>query len=365
LIKTKFTRKQFVFSSKDEKFKVSEKRVDNNNILSYVSEGFNWDINNIDMDKLFNSAHLIKIIGKWGYHLMGIVIVSAIFGVIFSSATFITPQYDSHAVAYPANIEPYSDESETEQMLQILGSQDIVDSMISKFDLAMHYDIDPDYKYFKTVLYNTYHEHVNISKTPYESVQIEISDHDPDTAALMVSAILNFYDSKIAYLHKTKSTEVIEMYGFQLMKKRMVLDSLKGILYKLGTEQGLIDFGSQPQEIMRGFLGTVDGNSNTKINTKEVDRLLKNMEKGSGQLIEVIQMIRDEARTYVDIKLDYEMAVRFTDSKLSYSNIISYPYASDKKSYPIRWLIVVIVSLSSFIMALLIIFFLENNKKQS
>ena len=313
------------------------------------------------MDKLFNSAHLINIITKWGFHLLGIVIVSAILAGIFSGAAFITPKYDSHAIVYPANIEPYSDESETEQMLQILNSQDIVDSMINKFDLATHYEINPEYKYFKTALYNTYHEHVNISKTPYESVRIEISDRSPDTAAMMVIAMLKFYDSKISSMHKTKSAEVIEMYEFQLLKKRKGLDSLKNILYKLGTEQGLIEYEYQSQEIMRGYLGTTDGNN--KINKKEVDKLLENMEKGSGQLIEVVQMIQDESRSYVEVKLDYEMAVRFNDSHLSYSNIISYPYASDKKSYPIRWLIVVIVSLASFVMALLIIFFLENKRK--
>lgn len=317
------------------------------------------------MDKLFNSAHLINLITKWRYHLLAIVVIAAILAVIFSGPTFITPLYKSHAIAYPANVEPYSDESETEQMLQILNSQDIVDSMVRKFDLPKHYEINPEYKYFKTALYDIYHEHVSINKTPYESVFIEISDRSPDTASMMVTSLLKFYDHKIARLHKTKSLEVIEMYEIQLMKKRLGLDSLKQILYKLGTEQGLIEYGSQSQEIMRGYLGTVDGANKSQINSKEVERLLKNMQKGSGQLIEVVQMIQDEARSYVDVKLDLEMAMRFFDSNLTYSNIVSYPYPSDKKSYPIRWLIVTIVSLASFVMALLVIFFLENKKKQS
>lgn len=316
------------------------------------------------MDKLFNSAHLINLIARWRYHLLAIVIVSAILAAVFSSATFITPLYKSKAVAYPANVEPYSDESETEQMLQILGSQDIVDSVIKKFDLAKHYKINPEYKYYKTALYNTYHEHVSISKTPYESVQIEVSDRNPDTASLMVTAILNFYDRKISQLHKSKSLEVIDMYNIQLTKKRIVLDSLKNILYKLGTEEGLIEYGFQSQELMRGYLGTIDGGNQSKINSKEVERLLANMEKGSGQLIEVVQMLQHEARSYVDVKIDYEMAIRFYDSNLTYSNIITYPFPSDKKSYPIRWLIVAIASLASFVMALMIIFFIENKKKQ-
>lgn len=317
------------------------------------------------MDKLFNSAHLVNLIAKWKYHLLAIIIISAVLSMIFSGPSFITPLYDSHAIAYPANVEPYSDESETEQMLQIISSQDIIDSMVKHFDLPKHYDINPKYKYFKTALYDTYHEHVSISKTPYESIRIEVSDRNPDTASMMVTALLNFYDKKIANLHKTKSKEVIKMYQRQLKEKRAGLDSLKRELIRLGTEEGLLEYESQSQEIMKGYLGTIDGNSNSKINKKEVDRLRKNMEKGSGLLIELVQMIEFEAASYVDVKLDYEMAQRFHNSELTYSNIVSPPYASDKKSFPIRWLIVALVTMATFVMSLLIIFFIEDNKKKT
>ncbi|MBU2553856.1 MAG: hypothetical protein KKF98_05300 [Bacteroidetes bacterium] len=314
------------------------------------------------MDKFFNSAHLVSIIAKWKFHLLLIIGISILLAVIFTGPKFITPMYKSYGVAYPANIEPYSEESETEQMLQILNSKSIVDSMIAKFNLAKHYDINPDYKYFKTVLVDTYYDNVRISKTPYESVRIEVMDKSPDTAALMVEAVLGFYDQKVASLHKSKYREVVQMYSSQLERKRATLDSLKQILFVLGTEQGIIQYEYQSQEIMRGYLKTMDGSA-AKVNSKEVDRLMKNMEKASGQLIEVVQMIQDEARTYVEVKLDYELALRFIESKMTYSNIVSYPYPSDKKSYPIRWLVVLVVSLASFIFTLLIIFLIESKRR--
>ncbi len=316
------------------------------------------------MDKLFNSSHIIKLIIRWKFHLLTIIIISAVLAGIFSGPRFITPLFKSHAVVYPANIEAYSEESETEQMLQILNSHDIVDSVIKRFDLAKHYEINPEYKYFKTALYDTYHDHVSISKTPYESARIEVSDKSPDTACMMVDAILLFYNKKIASLHKSKSLEVIDMYARQLEKKRAHLDSLKSILYVLGTEQGLIEYEYQSQEIMKGYLGTIEGGNNSKVNNKEVKRLLRNMEKASGQLIEVVEMIEAESVAYSDVQLDYEMAVRFFDSNLTYTNIISHPYVADKKSYPVRWLFVVLISAAAFIMSLLIIFLVENKKKE-
>jgi uncharacterized protein involved in exopolysaccharide biosynthesis len=78
--------------------------------------------------------------------------------------------------------------------------------------------------------------------------------------------------------------------------------------------------------------------------------------------VEVVEMIQDEAANYVDVKQDYELAQRFVNSNLTYSNVVSYPYVPDKKSYPIRWLFVVGAALAAFVFALFIIFWIERKK---
>ncbi len=317
---------------------------------------------NIEMDNFFNSSNLVRLINKWKYHLLIIVGLSALLAVIFSGPRFITPKYKSYAIVYPANIEPYSEESETEQMLQIINSQDIIDSVIKKFDLTKHYEINPNYKYFRTELLYRYRQNVKISKTPYESVLIEVYDKSPDTAMLMVNAIIKFYDKKISNLHKTKYREVVDMYKNQLAQKQAHIDSLKQIMYTLGTEYGIFEYDYQSQEIMRGYLRTLTGQGAERVNTKEVNRLLNNMERKSGVLIEVVQMIQDESRTYVETKLDLELAQRFLNATMTYSNIVTHPFVADKKSYPIRWLIVMIVSLAAFVFAMLVILVIEKRK---
>ena len=319
----------------------------------------------IQMENYFKSANLIDVINKWKIHLLAIVILAALAAAIFSGPAFITPLYKSYAVAYPANVEPYSDESETEQMLQILNSQDIKDSIIDMFDLAKHYEIDTNYKYFKTVLMYEYNQNVSISKTTYESVQIEVLDKDPDTAAMMVNAIIDYYNKKVGNLHKSKYYEVIEMYEFQLEMKRNTLDSLKNLMIELGTEHGLIEYEFQSQEIMRGYLKTVFGNNGSQVNNKEVDRLFKSMQNYGGQLVEIVKMIENEAISYVTIKEDYEMTWRFINSDLTYANIVTSPYPADKKAYPVRWLVVVVVSIAAFILATLAVFIVESRKKKA
>lgn len=312
----------------------------------------------LEMEKYFNSFNLLKLVVKWKYHLLIIVGLSAILAAIFSAPLFITPMFKSVAIAYPANIEPYSDESETEQMLQVVNSHEIMDSVIKEFNLAKHYELDTNYSYFQTIMYYEYKQNVKISKTLYESVMIEVEDKSPDTAAKIANAILGYYDKKIASLHKSKYKEVLEMYSNQLVNKQKSLDSLKNVLSVLGKDYGIFEYDYQSQEIMRAFLKT--GYGAGQANPKEVEKLLKGMEEKSGLLIEVVHMIQQEALAYVLLKQDFEMTQRFYNSKMTYSNIVEKPFPADKKSYPVRWLIVLVVSLAAFAFTMLTILVIEN-----
>jgi uncharacterized protein involved in exopolysaccharide biosynthesis len=350
---------QVIHKKQTEEF-ANPRKVGSNNPHSAEKKSNTVDHNNIEMDNYFNSANLLSLVDKWKYHLLVILAIAAILAAIFSGPAFITPLYKSYAIAYPANVDSYSDESETEQMLQIIGSQDIIDSIIERFNLPEHYEIDRDYKYFRTALLDEYRQNVKISKTPYESVLVEVQDKNPDTAALMVTAILDLYNKKVESLHKSKYKEVIDMYAKQLAAKRASLDSLKNIMYILGTEYGLIEYGYQSQEIMKGYLKTVTGQGVDRINTKEVDRLLRNMEQKGGVLLEVVSMIQDEAHSYTNVKLEYELAVRFYNADMTYMNLISSPFPADKKSYPIRWLILLVVTFATFVFAILVLLFIEK-----
>ncbi|MFO8129505.1 MAG: Wzz/FepE/Etk N-terminal domain-containing protein [Bacteroidales bacterium] len=307
-----------------------------------------------------NNVSVLHILWKWKYHIAIITGIAIVLAIVFSSPFFITPKYKSNAVVYPANISSYSDESETEQMLQILQSKDIKDSVIKKFDLARHYDLDSNYKYFYTTLYYEYGQNVDISKTPYESVEIIVMDEDPVVASEMVQAILDFYDEKVRKLHNQKYLEVIRMYHDILRKKKGGIDSLQIRLSQLSKEYGLIDYDAQALEVTKGHLKTIMGANKGNIDQEEVDRLMNNMKERGGELITLVESLRNEARTYADLKVEYENAIRFYTDVFTYSNIVTHPYPSDKKSYPVRWLIVAFTGLSVFFLSAIIIVLIER-----
>lgn len=310
-------------------------------------------INTKTMDNDYNNLSLVQLIYKWKWHIIVITLVAAVCGAIFSSARFITPLYKSEAIAYPANISPYSDESETEQMLQIINSQSIIDSIVEKYDLWTDYKIDRNYQYAKTYLMLEYHDKIKISKTPYEAVSIVVNDKDPQVACNIAKDILYFYDQKVAKLHRDKVSEVVAMYAQQLELKQQDIEHLKQQLADLGTNYGMANYVGQSREITRGYL---NGSS-------KATELMRNLEQYGPEAIDLENKIIAEATTYVNVKLDYEQQLRFYNSNLTYSNIVTEPYPADKKSYPVRWVVVALSGLGALLLTILVLFIIENRKK--
>jgi hypothetical protein len=312
------------------------------------------------MERYFNNTNLINLLLKWRVHLMVILAVALVLSVFFSGPLFITPKFKSTGIVYPANVSPYSEESETEQMFQVLQSQDIMDSVITKFNLPAHYKISPDYKYYKTAVYYEYNQNIKIEKTPYDAVSIEALDKDPVMASNIVDAIIDYYNKKVRHMHNAKYLEVMDMYEKLLAKKQQDIDSLKRALYNLMVESGLLGYDQSSEEIMRGYLRTVTSGAANNINTAEVKRLKQNMEREGGDLILITERIKHEANSYSAFKVQYEDALRFYNAKLTFCNVITHPFPADKKSYPVRWIIVTMTFILTFFFSIVVILMVEN-----
>jgi uncharacterized protein involved in exopolysaccharide biosynthesis len=334
-----------------------------NNYQQKTEHPINYQTEKYDtqMTRYFTNTNLLKLIFKWKIHLAVIVLAAVVLAAIFSSALFITPKFKSYALIYPSNVEPYSEESRSEQMLEFLKSKDIRDKIIQKYDLAKRYKIDSSYKYFESTIIYEYSKNVIISKTPFESIKIEVLDADPVVACNMVNDIIKFYDQKVLSTHHRKYLEVLSYVGRRLEAKQAEIDSVENILYGLRTEYGIIDYPNQSREVARGFLRTVDGNNAAQnINTREVLQLKENIEKYGGIYTYYNNRYYDLIAEYGKVKMDYDEALMFTNRDITYSNVISAPFPADKKSYPVRWVIVLLAALGAFIASFVVILVMEN-----
>ena len=300
---------------------------------------------------------IIVCILKWKKHIGIAVGISIVISVIISSPFIIKPKYKSIAVLYPINVNSFSNESPTEQLIQIFDAVDIRNNIIKKFNLAEHYNIDTNSKYYHSRLVNKLESNVTINKTDYQSIEIIIYDTDPVLAKEMVQAFIDFANLKINTMLRKRVYEYLVIDMQQLDKKKKQMDSLENILQDLRVNFNLVDYGIQAKEATKVILkGLMQGK---KINPK-IDTLLKNIEYKGGILDATNSHLWKVRTTYNDIKLDYENALRDYNKNISYTSIVSSPFVADKKSYPVRWLIVFCSALATFVLALTIVSFYER-----
>jgi uncharacterized protein involved in exopolysaccharide biosynthesis len=313
------------------------------------------------MDNFFSNINLLQLLWRWKWHIVILCLIAGLFAAVFSGPAFIKPKFKSVAVVYPSNIAPYSDESETEQMVQWLNSKDIKDSIIKQFILARHYKIDSNYKYFYSTILYKYSKNVKITKTMYESVEIEVTDVDPQIACDMVNAIIDQFNNKVQAIHRDKYMEVVSIAGQMLIEKKKEIDTVEAKLHELRTKYEIIDYANQTREVARGYLRTVDGdNAARNINMPEVIKLKKNIEEKGGEFIYYNTRLYDLLRLYSELQSDYDKAVYDANKNFSHANVVTPPVVADKKFYPVRWMIVFFSMASTLLLATIMILIIDN-----
>lgn len=307
------------------------------------------------MDNYFDNTSMIQTVLKWKWHIIIITLVAAILGAIFSGSMFITPLFKSEATVYPTHIEEYSDETITEQMLQIMQSQQIMDSVVDKFGLLEHYKIEKSYKYWKTALIGEYRSNVSISRTPYDAVTIKVYDSDPEIACAMVYEIVNQYNLIIEKLTKNQRGEQARMFKSTLKDNEIFLDSLRERLTTIGTEYGIVDVTSQSREITRAYLN--NGKSD------KLNELKENLETYGPEVNIINNLLEYASENYHKTKYDFERETRYCANNISFANMVSNPFVADKKAYPIRWVVVALSALCACFISILVIYVIENKKR--
>lgn len=294
-------------------------------------------------------------ISKWKWHILIITVVAMILGIVFSAPHFIHPKYKSYAVLYPENIICHSDESESEQMLEMMMSDDIKFSIIEQYGLYSHYGIDSTQKTSLAKIMACYDDNVIIEKTPNDAVKITVCDEDPQVAADMVNSIIKKYDELVLKITSEKSREIYNIYRLAAEEKARVIDSLSTVMKKYGTEYGMIEEKSQTRAYSEAVAqGRTGGDAST---------ILKNWQEYGAEYKKTDSLLNSTIGRYnKDLKV-CEDSKRDMNRKQTFSNVVSKPYPADKKFYPVRWLIALLSAIGGCLIGILAVAIIEGCRK--
>ncbi|HIA10755.1 MAG TPA: hypothetical protein EYN38_04530 [Flavobacteriales bacterium] len=331
---------------------------------------------NSDSSNSFDASGLVAFLYVWRKPLIIVSVAAAILSAVFSAPFFIKPKYESRVILFPGStssiskavlnesagikndILEFGEEEQVDQLLQILNSDDIKFRIISKYNLMSHYDIDADGSYPITKLNKEYDDNISFRRTEFMSIEIKVLDIDPDTAAMIANDISNLLDTAKNRMQKDIAVKAFEIVKTEYDGLTTYIASIKDSLKRLGM-LGVHDYKSQSEVLNRQYAEALakDNQSAIKTLTEKLDILAK---YGSTQMSLAYNLENIYEEVFPIIKRKYDEAKVDATETLPHKFVVNRAYPAEKKSYPIRWLIVLISTLSAFMLAALVILIRDN-----
>lgn len=293
------------------------------------------------MEKYFDNTKLADVLWKWKTHIIVITFLTAVVGGVVSF--LVKPKYESIAITYPSNIIPYSEESETEQVVQIFQSEDIKNNVVNKLGLYTHYKISETSPQKKFYLDNIWKSNVSIFRTPNDAVKIRVLDQDPVMACSIATAIVDEFNLFTRSLHRSKAGEVVDLYNRQRARKFHMLDSLKENMRRY-NEMGIYDVPFQAKELAAAML---QGNRSPVV--KELQEAFN--ENSAAYLIDQA-WLQGEVLGLEHFMERYDRANAEYDREFTYVTLVSSPEVADKRYSPVRWIYVVLFAIGGFLVSI-------------
>ncbi len=296
-----------------------------------------------------------------------ILAVAAFCAVIFSAPFFITPLYKSTTVIYPTSsnstskvlisttyqsekdIMNFGEDEQTEQMLQVLNSNRVRDKVISRFNLMEHYNIKPDSKYPYTRLNKLYDSRIKFRRTEYNAVKITVLDSDPALSARMANDIAEIFDSTMNQIQKEVAVKAFRLvedeYNLLCAEMAQLEDSLN-TLRKLGV----FDYESQVEMLSRQMAVEL-GKGNTQ-GIRNIQEQLDILAEYGGASYAINERLDNDRLQLSLVKSKYEEAKMDATQDIPRKFVVTSAFQAERKSYPVRWIIVVVTVLSTFLLLL-------------
>jgi uncharacterized protein involved in exopolysaccharide biosynthesis len=330
--------------------------------------------------KEFRFSSVDLIVFAWEKRIPLIIITTVAFIAAVIGSLFITNLYKSKVVLYaapntsvskyllsnqnagPLGLLAFGEEDETDQLMQILQSDQIKNKIIQKFDLLNHYDIDPDYEYKWTLLNKKMKKYIHFKRTKYMSVVVEVLDKDPYTAANIANSISDLVDTTLNQIQHDRAmiayTAVEKEYLGMQNRIKIMEDSLDVL-----RSHGIFDDVGQAEEIVRGYSKAINNNDERAMRIFE--KMLDNFAKYSGPYTSLSDFVMNEKKNLAELEQKYLEAKVEAEQILPQKFVVDKAAPDIKKAYPKRSLVVLQSALSAFVLSyiiLLIISIIQKNK---
>jgi capsular polysaccharide biosynthesis protein len=328
----------------------------------------------------FNSTNLFVLMYKWRRPLIIIPVVAFFMGYLFSRPFFIKPLYKSTVILFPSttnspskallpqqnsfsneDILEFGDEEQAEQLLQILNSGEIRDSIINSFDLMEHYEIGKNTRYKRTKLFKQYGNNITFRRTEFMSVEIAVLDTDADTAAMIANEIARLTDKARRRVQHERAFMGLQIVKAEYDRIKVEVNEMQDELTEL-RYKGVHDYETQSAVLSEQVAVAMIENPNGRAVT-ELQNKLDTLAKYGGKYVALrdeLALLKEEE---VKLKTKYEQTKVDVEQELPTTFKVDTAFPAERKSYPKGLLISIVSAFAAFVFTLVIIL-ISNSIKE-
>lgn len=307
------------------------------------------------MNQELNLIETIRIIIKWKKQLLVAVAASGIVAALFS--LFVMDEYYySWSILYPINqmqndravifntenaggqVEYFGTKGDVNRLVSIANSAPIREYIIDSFNLVEHYKIDANSKYYKTKVRKEFEGNYKAIKNEREAVEISIYDTDPKVAANILVAIIQKMDEVNKLTINETKLRLFNLINEQIKTQQAKIELTDDSLASLTTRYNI--------KISSGADGTLVVNGSNNKAVQEYKTLLGKQENAVKEL-----------NNRINISEQMQVSLKSNASSLF---IVDEPFAADRKTKPIRWLVVTLTMLITGFVCLIGVLMIEQ-----
>jgi len=319
------------------------------------------------------SIKLLAKIYTWRKKLLIVTLIAVIVSVAVSF--IISPQYKATAIVFPSRTfsvskllieqnqgaqEDYmdlGDEDDAEKLLQILNSSEIRSKIADEYDLWANWQIKKNTEYSQHYLKLKWDDMVTFKRTNFVSIRIEVYDYVATRSADIANSIVAYADSVKFRMTREVAKQALDItkdeYEATIARINELQDSLQAI-----KELGVLDNKEEIAAYSRSMAKAIEKGNESAQNKLQVK--LDILKKYGTAYDAVYADLKKYRLKYPIIKNKYDEALVNFNKPMPSKFLVEKATPNEKKAKPVKWLMVLISSVSAFLIALLYLLFTER-----
>ena len=352
----------------------------------------------------FNLLYVFGLIRKYFWYLLAVIMLAGLAAIIFTTPYFYPPEFKSEAVVYPTNPERldldnlftdepmlylYGDSKGVERLDNIATSESIQLYVMDSLNLWEVYGIDKEKdaspKYYGL---ETFNGNVKTLRIAGNGLKIEAYDWEPERAAAIVNLIVDKLNDTYSEMMNQNKDLILNLYKERANNLTIQADAIADSMRNIRVQYHIYDTERQSEALLKQVIEIESELAGLKAEqrkakgasspiTNKVEVLTNQLYSLTSQRaglpinLESFRNGYDKLTQLEWMQEEYAKELKMVQKKLSNFEVMSkvdleyilfteYASPSDRKSRPVRWVILAASLIISSLVAVIVLILIDQ-----